>query len=241
MRTIRQISDELDKLYSELDIVQSMSEESVRLTFNADCKGKLNTIQSLLKAPKEQYNKFGNYKYRNCEDILEAVKPLLFSQSCTLTISDEIVMIGTRYYVRATATIKNANGETETTTAYAREDESKKGMDASQITGSTSSYARKYALNGLFCIDDTKDSDSLNNECQSNNQLEKDNRKLLPKDKFNNEDLMKWIYKELEKAKSENKRLSLSNLIEKYYKVTQNDITVISDNFYQYKVNNNLL
>ena len=193
----------------------------------------LNTIQSLLKAPKEQYNKFGNYKYRNCEDILEAVKPLLFSQSCTLTISDEIVMIGTRYYVRATATIKNANGETETTTAYAREDESKKGMDASQITGSTSSYARKYALNGLFCIDDTKDSDSLNNECQSNNQLEKDNRKLLPKDKFNNEDLMKWIYKELEKAKSENKRLSLSNLIEKYYKVTQNDITVISDNFYQ--------
>lgn len=200
----------------------------------------LNTIQSLLKAPKDQYNKFGNYKYRNCEDILEAVKPLLFSQSCTLTISDEIVMIGTRYYVRATATIKNANGETEMTTAYAREDESKKGMDASQITGSTSSYARKYALNGLFCIDDTKDSDSLNNECQSNNQLEKDNRKLLPKDKFNDEDLMKWIYQKLEKAKSENKCLSLSNLIEKYYKVTQNDITVISDNFYQYKVNNNL-
>jgi hypothetical protein len=200
----------------------------------------LNTIQSLLKAPKDQYNKFGNYKYRNCEDILEAVKPLLFSQSCTLTISDEIVMIGTRYYVRATATIKNANGETEMTTAYAREDESKKGMDASQITGSTSSYARKYALNGLFCIDDTKDSDSLNNECQSNNQLEKDNRKLLPKDKFNDEDLMKWIYQKLEKAKSENKHLSLSNLIEKYYKVTQNDITVISDNFYQYKVNNNL-
>lgn len=200
----------------------------------------LNTIQNLLKAPKNQYNKFGNYKYRNCEDILEAVKPLLFSQSCTLTISDEIVMIGTRYYVRATATIKNANGETETTTAYAREDESKKGMDASQITGSTSSYARKYALNGLFCIDDTKDSDSLNNECQSNNQLEKDNRKLLPKEKFNDEDLMKWIYQKLEKAKSENKRLLLSNLIEKYYKVTQNDITVISDNFYQYKVNNNL-
>lgn len=200
----------------------------------------LNTIQSLLKAPKDQYNKFGNYKYRNCEDILEAVKPLLFSQSCTLTISDEIVMIGTRYYVRTTATIKNANGETEMTTAYAREDESKKGMDASQITGSTSSYARKYALNGLFCIDDTKDSDSLNNECQSNNQLEKDNRKLLPKDKFNDEDLMKWIYQKLEKAKSENKCLSLSNLIEKYYKVTQNDITVISDNFYQYKVNNNL-
>lgn len=200
----------------------------------------LNTIQNLLKAPKNQYNKFGNYKYRNCEDILEAVKPLLFSQSCTLTISDEIVMIGTRYYVRATATIKNANGETETTTAYAREDESKKGMDASQVTGSTSSYARKYALNGLFCIDDTKDSDSLNNECQSNNQLEKDNRKLLPKEKFNDEDLMKWIYQKLEKAKSENKCLSLSNLIEKYYKVTQNDITVISDNFYQYKVNNNL-
>lgn len=117
-------------------------------------------IQSRLKAPKSQYNSFGKYKYRNCEDILEAVKPLLKEQECTLTISDEIVMIGTRYYIKATATIKNSNGEQEISVAYAREEESKKGMDSSQVTGAASSYARKYALNGIFCIDDTKDSDS---------------------------------------------------------------------------------
>lgn len=120
------------------------------------------TIQSELKAPKSQFNKFGGYKYRKAEDILEAVKPLLAKQKCTLTITDDIVMVGNRIYVKATATIKNEKGECETTTGWAREEESKKGMDGSQITGASSSYARKYALNGLFAIDDNADSDTPN-------------------------------------------------------------------------------
>lgn len=120
------------------------------------------TIQSELKAPKSQFNKFGGYKYRKAEDILEAVKPLLAKQKCTLIISDDIVMIGNRIYVKATATIKNEKGECETTTGWAREEETKKGMDGSQITGASSSYARKYALNGLFAIDDNADSDTTN-------------------------------------------------------------------------------
>lgn len=120
------------------------------------------TIQSELKAPKSQFNKFGGYKYRKAEDILEAVKPLLNKQKCTLTITDDIVMVGNRIYVKATATIKNKKGEFETTTGWAREEETKKGMDGSQITGASSSYARKYALNGLFAIDDNADSDTTN-------------------------------------------------------------------------------
>ena len=119
-------------------------------------------IQSELKAPKSQFNKFGGYKYRKAEDILEAVKPLLAKQKCTLTITDDIVMVGNRIYVKATATIKNEKGEFETTNGWAREEETKKGMDGSQITGASSSYARKYALNGLFAIDDNADSDTTN-------------------------------------------------------------------------------
>lgn len=119
-------------------------------------------IQSELKAPKSQFNKFGGYKYRKAEDILEAVKPLLNKQKCTLTITDDIVMVGNRIYVKSTATIKNEKGEYETTTGWAREEETKKGMDGSQITGASSSYARKYALNGLFAIDDNADSDTTN-------------------------------------------------------------------------------
>ena len=120
------------------------------------------TIQSKLKAPKSQFNRFGNYKYRKAEDILEAVKPLLAEQGCTLIVTYDIVMVGNRIYVKATATIKNGKGETETTTGFAREEETKKGMDGSQITGASSSYARKYALNGLFAIDDNQDSDTTN-------------------------------------------------------------------------------
>jgi hypothetical protein len=120
------------------------------------------TIQSELKAPKSQFNKFGGYKYRKAEDILEAVKPLLAKQKCTLIITDDVVLIGNRIYVKATATIKNEKGECETTNGWAREDETKKGMDGSQITGASSSYARKYALNGLFAIDDNADSDTTN-------------------------------------------------------------------------------
>lgn len=117
-------------------------------------------IQSELRAPKGQYNTFGKFQYRSCEDILEAVKPLLRSHNCTLNLRDEIAQIGDRYYVKATATLTNGDGATEISTAFAREEEKKAGMDGAQITGSASSYARKYALNGLFCIDDTKDADT---------------------------------------------------------------------------------
>lgn len=127
-------------------------------------------IQSELKAPKCQFNKFGGYMYRKAEDILEAVKPLLNKQKCTLTITDDIVMVGNRIYVKATATIKNEKGEFETTTGWAREEETKKGMDGSQITGASSSYARKYALNGLFAIDDNADSDTTNDGQQQSAQ-----------------------------------------------------------------------
>lgn len=123
---------------------------------------KLINIQKDLKAPKSQYNAFGKYNYRNCEDILEAVKPLCAREGACLTLSDEIVQIGERYYIQATATLYDSEtGEViNTVTAYAREEAEKKGMDGSQVTGAASSYARKYALNGLFNIDDTKDADS---------------------------------------------------------------------------------
>ena len=124
------------------------------------------TIQSELKAPKTQVNNFCGYKYRKAEDILEAVKPLLAKQKCTLIITDDIVMVGNRIYVKATATIRNEKGEVEEAKGWAREEESKKGMDASQITGASSSYARKYALNGLFAIDDNADSDTTYDEHQ---------------------------------------------------------------------------
>lgn len=122
----------------------------------------LQAIQSKLNAPKDQFNNFGKYKYRSAESILAALKPLLAEQKCTLTITDDICEVGNRIYVMATATLKNEKGDMESTTAYAREAESKSGMDVSQITGAASSYARKYALNGLFAIDDTKDADALN-------------------------------------------------------------------------------
>ena len=124
------------------------------------------SIQHTLNAPKGQYNSFGKYKYRSCEDILGAVKPLLNEFKCTLTISDDVTMVGDRIYIKATATLTNESGEQVITTAFAREEDQKKGMDSSQVTGAASSYARKYALNGLFAIDDTKDADSLNNSPQ---------------------------------------------------------------------------
>ncbi len=130
---------------------------------------KLLLIQAALKCPKNQINKFGGYNYRSCEDILEAVKPLLYDTQTTLTISDEIVAVGDRIYVKATATLKDS--ETweivESNTAYARESESKKWMDESQITWASSSYARKYALNGLFLLDDVKDADATNDHWKS--------------------------------------------------------------------------
>jgi len=123
----------------------------------------LEKIQNKLKAPKNQFNSFGKYHYRSCEDILEALKPILAEHGALLTISDSIENIGNRYYVKATATIAIKDKGQISVTAYAREEEDKKGMDGSQITGAASSYARKYALNGLFLIDDTKDADTQDN------------------------------------------------------------------------------
>lgn len=133
---------------------------------------KLMKVQQELKAPKGQYNSFGKYKYRSCEDILEAVKPLLEKNKLTLTLTDTIVPASeTRFYVKATAKVIDIeSGETIDNTAFAREDAEKKGMDGSQITGTASSYARKYALNGLFLIDDTKDADT-DEYHEQNNQV----------------------------------------------------------------------
>ena len=126
----------------------------------------LQKIQSELKANKGQFNKFGGYAYRSCEDILEAAKPVLVQYGASIVLSDEIVLIGDRYYVKATATLKTAD-ESESTTAFAREAVARKGMGESQITGSASSYARKYALSGLFALDDTKDADTMDNRQQT--------------------------------------------------------------------------
>lgn len=118
-------------------------------------------IQAAVKAPKGQFNSFGKYKYRSCEDIVEAIKPVINPLGFYLTLSDEIIYIGNRFYIKATATVSNGT-ETFVSTSFAREEEIKKGMDGAQITGAASSYARKYALNGLFAIDDTKDADATN-------------------------------------------------------------------------------
>ena len=145
---------------------------------------KLLSIQTELKAPKSQYNSFGKYSYRNCEDILEAVKPILARCKAALFLSDEVVEIGQRIYVKATATLVNVEQPDEkiAVTAYAREEESKKGMDGSQVTGASSSYARKYALNGLFDVDDTKDSDTTNNSGNNPQQSSKQQQKSTKKD-----------------------------------------------------------
>nr|DAW99718.1 MAG TPA: ERF superfamily protein [Caudoviricetes sp.] len=139
---------------------------------------KLMAVQSELKAPKGQYNKFGGYNYRSCEDILEAVKPLLNKHGLVLVLTDSVSEQGDRFYVRAEARLIDAdNGDEIKTNAYAREALTRKGMDDSQVTGSTSSYARKYALNGLFCIDDNKDADTWNNAPQGRSNARNDSPK----------------------------------------------------------------
>ncbi len=132
----------------------------------------LSAMQSRLKAPKNQFNAFGKYKYRSLEDILEGLKPLLAEYKAAVTIQDEMAQVGERIYVKAIATL-HCGGEIMSVTAYAREAESKKGMDDSQVTGSTSSYARKYAMNGLFAIDDTKDADATNQHDKGNQGAKK--------------------------------------------------------------------
>ncbi len=153
---------------------------------------KLSKVQSELSVPKSNWNKYSEFYYRSAEDILEALKPLLGEHKLVLTIKDEVKMIGERYYVEAQVTLVDAEAEGKSivVTAYARETESRKGMDASQITGSTSSYARKYALNGLFAIDDTKDSDTMNNK--EPKQEKKGNKK--PVAKSSRDEKLKQLY-----------------------------------------------
>lgn len=140
---------------------------------------KLAAIQQELIAPKNQYSDFGKYHYRSCEDILEGLKPCLSKVKALVILSDELITIGTRYYVKATATLIDCvDGQTLSNTAYAREAETKPKMDDSQVTGSASSYARKYALSGLFCIDDVKDADTSE---QSEEQKQAEEQKKIEK------------------------------------------------------------
>lgn len=141
-------------------------------------------IQHKIKAPKGQFNSFGKYKYRSCEDIVEAVKPIINQAGYYLTLSDEVVEVGGRVYIKATATLSDGTN-TYQSTAFAREEEVKKGMDAAQITGSASSYARKIALNGLFAIDDTKDSDATNNHDDIDDVPTENERQILRNLVFN--------------------------------------------------------
>lgn len=144
---------------------------------------KLGAIQQALNAPKSQFNSFGNYKYRSCEDVLGAVKPLLSEHKCVLLLKDDLDSNGSRIYIKATATIVDCDKpeDSVTVTAFAREEETKKGMDACQVTGAASSYARKYALNGLFCIDDNKDSDYTNKGAQAEEKPAERKQAAVPK------------------------------------------------------------
>ena len=177
---------------------------------------KINKIQVELKAPKSQRNNFGNYNFRNCEDILEALKPLLLREKMIIQLSDELVQIGDRFYIKATATlIDTESGEKHSTTSFAREELTKKGMDGSQITGASSSYARKYALNGLLAIDDTKDSDTTNIGNQNNNtkQTKPTKSKMTPEEEQEKkEKCIKWIVNNISKVEEDKQGDVLNNL-----------------------------
>lgn len=194
---------------------------------------KLSHIQNELKAPKNQFNNFGNYKYRSCEDILEALKPLCAKYKATLIIYDEIVMIGDRYYVKAMAKLYDQ----ETTDyieayAFARESQAKKGMDDSQVTGATSSYARKYALNGLFNIDDTKDFDTNEVHQQSNQKQGNTQPKQQPQQQgFEQANLMANIDNCLKKLKELGVDINSKGSIDFINKYNNNlhDINIMTD------------
>ena len=164
---------------------------------------KLMNVQSELKAPKNQYNSFGKYAYRSCEDILEALKPVLLKHKAAVIVTDDIVFVDGRHYVKATVKFIDAEtGEVVENSALAREEESKKGMDACQLTGATSSYARKYALNGLFCIDDTKDSDATNTHGkEAPTKAQTQSKQNTPtRSKVLSEEQIKALYEVSEKA-----------------------------------------
>lgn len=185
-------------------------------------------IQSNLKAPKNKFSDFGDYHYRSCEDILEGVKPLLQETKTCLVISDEIVMIGNHNYIKATATLYSANGEQISNSAFAKEPLEKKKMDSAQITGATSSYARKYALNGLFAIDDTKDADTD----EYKKEAERNTKKTTPQKETNTmrekrmrDEYYNTIVQYSSKKKIDNK--TISNQIHVMFgKQSSNDLTV---------------
>ena len=184
----------------------------------------LTTIQSRLKAPKKNRNTFGGYNYRSCEDILEAVKPICHEVGCFITISDDIVLFADRIYVKATATICNAQGASVSVSAFAREENSKKGMDVAQVTGSASSYARKYALNGLLAIDDTRDPDCENNtDSSSKPTATAQPRKKVTDANFDNreecEKFISWAQREYNKA-ADKSAFNAGELLAKVYDVT---------------------
>lgn len=181
-----------------------------------DIYKQLRSVQVELKAPKSQYNAFGKYKYRNCEDILEAVKPILDKHGLTLTISDSIEAIAERFYVKAEAIVSNDGGEMVNVIGYAREEESKKGMDGSQVTGASSSYARKYALNGLFCIDDTKDSDTTNEHGKSESQAKAPSKTTAKTAPANSEEKT-TLDKAIEYMKGEKDRQKAYDTVMKHY------------------------
>lgn len=195
---------------------------------------KLMNIQAELNVPKSNYNEFGKYHYRSCEDILEALKPLLKKYKVSLILSDEVVQIGDRYYIQSTATLIDAENEVSPLTgqgiiksiAYAREDEQKKGMDASQLTGSTSSYARKYALNGLFAIDDTKDSDATNKHDTGQTKKPKEQTKKTDdtENDLASEKQLKCIYA-LAKQKNYSSESMASYIKEVYGKNSSKELT----------------
>ena len=197
---------------------------------------KLQLIQASLKAPKNQRNNFGWYNYRSCEDILEAVKPLLYDTQTTLSVSDEMVAVGDRIYVKATATLKDA--ETweiiEQTTAYARESESKKWMDEAQITWASSSYARKYALNWLFCIDDLKDADATNTHWKEEKTEKKsDTKKANPQWWFqkaiSNVDYMKQCLDEEDFIKKVKSKYDVDVIVEEQLREAYKNATTEAD------------
>ena len=163
-----------------------------------ESKNTLLTIQSVLKAPKNQHNNFGKYDYRSAEDILNALKPILKAYNSTLILSDEPFFIGNWHYIKATATLKTPDDK-YSVTAYARESETKKGMDSSQITGTASSYARKYALNGMFLIDDTKDADTNDYHRQTGNVAPTRNTRQVPRQNTSSLNAKKRLVNELYK------------------------------------------
>ena len=192
-------------------------------------KDKLLKIQNELKAPKNQKNTFGGYNYRSCEDIFEAVKPLLTKENLLLRMNDELVQIGDRYYIKATAILTDGNEVIENT-AYAREEENKKGMDGSQITGASSSYARKYALNGLFLIDDVKDSDATNTGEEKEITIEEAKKykitfgqykgMTLEEIKEDDEEYLDWLWKNAKEKKVKEMTKMVLNNNEKNEKLT---------------------